>query len=292
MSEILGSKEETLLCCDPENVFISGEEQNENISDRILLERGGFFRCPPVKAVHPSTIPPEHEYVEVLASGRIFFQDGDGEEKEYPRGTVFWHSAGEKTICHTDPKDPYRCYVLVFRVPKNWKRPGPRVSYWGNEESVLDFASECVEAVRETKDRVLLSRYAYSTLEWKALSSGGHNITHFYPAPLQKALEFVNENFSSSLSVEMLAHVAGVSRATLFTLFRTHLEMPPHSWLLEKKMEKAKNLLAGELLPIKEVAGKCGFESIEVFYRCFRRICGVTPAQYRKRYSVYPDKIS
>lgn len=292
MSEMLNDPEKFSSCCDLCGDISSETKSSAPAQDKILLERGGFFRCPAVKSVTPSTIPAGYEYVEILASGRIFFkEENETDEKEYPRGTVFWHSAGEKTICHTDPKDPYRCYVLVFKVPPGWKRPGPRVSYWGSEESVLDFASECAEAVRETNNRDLLSQYAYSTLRWKACSQKAHTVTHLYPVSLQKAMEFVSKNPSISFSVEALAHAAGVSRATLFTLFRTYLGMPPHSWLLARKMEKAKNLLAGELLPIKEVAEKCGFESIEVFYRCFRRICGVTPAQYRKRYSVYPDKV-
>ena len=288
MSQILNDE---VPACDFGNEETGTQEVIRNTSKSILLARCGFFRCPPVKAVRPQVIPPGHEYVEILASGRIFFREEEsGEEKEYPRGTVFWHSAGEKTICRTDPKDPYRCYVFVFQVPPGWKRPGPRVSYWGNEEAVLDFASECVEAFQDPEKRDLLSRYLYTTLEWKAQFPKFHSSCHLYPLPLQKALELVGKDLSISFSVEDLAHAAGVSRATLFTLFRTHLGMPPHSWLLTRKMEKAKNLLAGELLPIKEVAEKCGFESIEVFYRCFHRICGVTPAQYRKRYSVYPDK--
>lgn len=250
------------------------------------LERCGFFICSPVDSVRAVTIPDGEEYVEILAGGKLYFEV-DGREKEMPLGTVFWHCAGEKTICKTSAKDPYRCYVFHFKV-NDGKKLCPRVSSWKESKAVLEFASDCLHIYRNGRyDQESFVRYIYYTLLWNALASektGGE-----FPAALCKALQYMEKHFmDSSLSAEVIARNAGISRPYLFELCRKFLTYPPCRYLLEKRVEQAERLLMTSSLPIKDIAEKCGFASLEVFYRSFKRISGRTPGDYRNTYSVYP----
>ena len=250
------------------------------------LERSGFFICSPVDSVRPVTIPEGEEYVEILAGGKLYFEV-DGREKEMPLGTVFWHTAGEKTICKTSAKDPYRCYVFLFRV-NDGKRPCPRVSHWKESKSVLLFASDCLRTYQSSCfDKESFVRYVYYTLLWHALAD--ENPTMEYPAALRKALRYMDEHFMEcTLSASVVAYNSGISRPYLFDLCRKFLGYPPCKYLLEKRVEQAERLLMTSSLPIKDIAEKCGFASLEVFYRSFRRVSGRTPGDYRNTYSVYP----
>ena len=252
----------------------------------VTLERCGFFICSPVDSVRPFTIPSGEEYVEILAGGKLFFEV-DGREKEMTPGTVFWHIAGEKTICRTSAKDPYRCYVFHFRV-NDFCRPAPRVSCWRDEKSVLEFSSDCLHTYQKGGyDRELFAQYVYSTLRWHALTD--HISRNEYPVPLCNALLFMEKNFSSpELSAALIAENAGISRPYLFDLCRNFLGESPCMYLQKKRVEHAGRLLMTTALPIKDIAERCGFASIEVFYRVFRKYRGTTPGNYREVYNIYP----
>ena len=135
-------------------------------------------------------------------------------------------------------------------------------------------------------DLEALSAYLYATLRWQALASLRRPDTHL-PDALNRALKYLDANYVSNITPEDAAESAGISRPYLFRMFREHLRTRPHQYLLKRRLDRAKLLLAGETFSIKEIASDCGFESIEVFYRQFRSSFRTTPAEYRKQYSIH-----
>ncbi len=261
-------------------IFIMKERQ-------VQLMRVGFFACPSVSRVSPATISPSFECVEILTGGKLYFEV-NGERRLFERGAVFWHSEGEHTICETDANDPYRCFVLYFRVGDN-RRPGPRASVWDPPESAVDFATECHKAFHAGgADMEALSDYAYSTIRWKG-SPHPASMEVAFPEPLKRAITYIQRTCTSAINPEIVAEKANLSRPYLFALFREYMKMTPHHYILSQRIGKAKLLLSGGLTPIKEIATLCGFESLEVFYRSFKKETTLTPADYRKRYSPYPE---
>ena len=59
-----------------------------------------IFIAPANRPIRPVEIAPGTEIVEVMIGGRIFFEQ-EGTVREYERGTIFWHTAGEYTIFRT-----------------------------------------------------------------------------------------------------------------------------------------------------------------------------------------------
>ena len=254
---------------------------------KIQLMRVGFFACPNVARVSPATISPSFECVEILTGGKLYF-DVNGERRLFERGAMFWHSEGEHTICETDATDPYRCIVFYFQVGDK-RRPGPRVSVWDSADAAVDFATECHKAFHAGgADMEALSGYAYSTIRWKA-SPHPTSVEVAFPDPLKRALGYIQQYYTSAIDPELIAEKSNLSRPYLFALFREYMKMTPHHYILRQRIGKAKLLLSGGLTPIKEIATICGFESLEVFYRQFKKETSLTPADYRKRYSAYPE---
>ena len=244
----------------------------------------GSFVCPPVAEVRPYSIPDRLELVEILTGGKLRFEL-NGEERIFTRGTVFWHTAGEKTICRTFADDPYRCIVFLFRVRENG-RPGPRVSFWPNPEETIAFCEECQKAYHSgSADLDALGEYAYSTIRWKALAGATASAPEC-PKGLQDVCAYIERHLAEPLSLDRLAARAGVSRPYLFALFRKYLGQPPFHYIQERRIVRAKvELTAPENLSIKEIAMNCGFSELEVFYRQFKKQSGLTPAGYRRKYS-------
>ncbi|HYC96098.1 MAG TPA: helix-turn-helix transcriptional regulator [Sphingomicrobium sp.] len=83
--------------------------------------------------------------------------------------------------------------------------------------------------------------------------------------------------------VERLASVSGVSEAHFARSFKEAFGVPPHRYLLTRRIERAKALLRDTDLPIIEIALQTGWNSLGTFGRIFRDITGESPTQLRAR---------
>jgi transcriptional regulator GlxA family with amidase domain len=106
---------------------------------------------------------------------------------------------------------------------------------------------------------------------------------------LQELQRWVAAHPADSHDVPSLAARVGVSPRHLTRLFREEVGVTPASWVEAARVTAARQLLeAGHLAP-KQVAGECGFSSVDTLRRAFMRVVGVTPADYRKRHASTAD---
>jgi AraC-like DNA-binding protein len=83
--------------------------------------------------------------------------------------------------------------------------------------------------------------------------------------------------------VRRLAQVSGVSEAHFARSFKQAFGVPPHRYLLTRRIERATALLRDTELPITEIAFQTGWESLGTFGRTFRDITGDSPGAIRAR---------
>lgn len=81
--------------------------------------------------------------------------------------------------------------------------------------------------------------------------------------------------------VQRLAEVSGVSEAHFARSFRQAFGIPPHRYLLTRRIEQATTLLRDTDLPVTEIAFATGWESLGTFGRIFRDITGQSPSAVR-----------
>lgn len=105
-------------------------------------------------------------------------------------------------------------------------------------------------------------------------------------ASLAPLLDWMLENLSRPLDVEMLADKAGMSARTFARRFPEQTGATPAQWLLTARVRRAQELLETTAAPIDRVASATGFESPVTFRGCFRRVIGLSPAAYRRRFKV------
>lgn len=94
--------------------------------------------------------------------------------------------------------------------------------------------------------------------------------------------QYMDENLDRNIS---LAELAGVVQLSVFHFtrkFRTEFGCPPHTYVMNRRIERAKVQLAKENIPLKAIAASCGFSDQSHMTRLFRRLLGVTPSDYRK----------
>ncbi len=83
--------------------------------------------------------------------------------------------------------------------------------------------------------------------------------------------------------VERLASVSGVSEAHFARSFKEAFGVPPHRYLLTRRIERAKALLRDTDMPIIEIALDTGWNSLGTFGRVFRDVTGESPTELRIR---------
>jgi len=97
------------------------------------------------------------------------------------------------------------------------------------------------------------------------------------------AIREIEMRLAEPLTVERLASVAKMSTAAFSRLFRRETGMPPHSYLLARRVEMAACLLKQRQMSIDEVAAQSGFCDRYHFTKVFSRVYGMAPAAYRRK---------
>ena len=100
--------------------------------------------------------------------------------------------------------------------------------------------------------------------------------------PMQKALKFIEENYTQEITLEQAASEAELSRFYFSRLFHKTTGMNFNAYLTRIRTDKAEMLLKGTSLPIINIAYESGFNSIRTFNRSFKAIKGCTPKSLRR----------
>jgi AraC family transcriptional regulator len=88
--------------------------------------------------------------------------------------------------------------------------------------------------------------------------------------------------FSCDLSLQALANESGYSRVHFVRMFRAATGHSPHNYLLNLRLERARELLKNPSLSLIDIALDCGFSSDSHMSRIFHKSVGVTPSAYRR----------
>ena len=100
---------------------------------------------------------------------------------------------------------------------------------------------------------------------------------------LNRALEYIQANLGGEVHLEGLARAAGLSPFHFSKLFKRSTGSTPHQYVVQRRLERATELLRSTEVNLCEVALECGFADQSHFANVFRRFVGVTPSQYRAR---------
>ena len=94
---------------------------------------------------------------------------------------------------------------------------------------------------------------------------------------------FIDLHFKEALTLEQLAEDAHMSKYYLSHAFKREYGISPIHYLITKRIEESKYLLAETDLSMSQIAQLLGFSSLSYFSQAFRRTQSVTPMEYRQR---------
>lgn len=103
--------------------------------------------------------------------------------------------------------------------------------------------------------------------------------------PLQRAMQYILQNFQKPISLKDLLQVTGLSHTSFYAKFKKTYLMSFKDYLLSIRIGYACKLLAEGSSTISSIAYQSGFENISNFNRQFKKMKGVTPSEYQEKVS-------
>ncbi len=121
----------------------------------------------------------------------------------------------------------------------------------------------------------LLQNYSTQTKPVKT-SSGGLS-----PHKLKLVQDFIHDNLEQEIGLDKLAKVAKLNRSHFSRAFKRSMGITPHQYIIQQRVERAKQLLLRGKTTIADIAIACGFTHQSHLNRHFKRLTGVTPKVFR-----------
>jgi len=104
-----------------------------------------------------------------------------------------------------------------------------------------------------------------------------------YYRRLERVQHFVDQHLGEDLRVDEVARAAGIAPSYFSTFFHRKTGTRFHRWVSELRVERSRALLSERNYSITEVAFAAGFSSVRTFERCFKRLVGFTPREFRRQ---------
>jgi AraC-like DNA-binding protein len=104
-------------------------------------------------------------------------------------------------------------------------------------------------------------------------------------APWQekRAKDILSAQLDGNLSLATVARECGLSASHFARAFRKSVGTSPHQWLLQRRIDHARDLLATSPLSLSDIALACGFAGQSHFTRVFTRFVGSSPGAWRRQ---------
>lgn len=161
------------------------------------------------------------------------------------------------------------------------------------DRAIVETVQATLEAVRSGCSNL----YAESVAQWLSV-----HLLHRHGSPhqsgslsrnpgdlndrrLARVLELIAVHHAEPLSLERLAHEAGISKFHFVRLFRQRTGLTPHAFLTRTRLEAGRDLLLNTELGIAQVAFACGYERPSHFAAAFTAHFAQTPTACRQRKS-------
>jgi AraC-like DNA-binding protein len=279
---------------------VSREDENWG----LYVLNAGYNQIQP-SAVYPQPAHPSHHYfnwqagrildeyqVIYITKGSGIFESASCSSRQVIAGNLLFLFPGEWHRFKPDAKSGWEEWWIGFKGPvaaslvqQHFFHPGQPLLSIGVHTTVIQLLQTILEATKEEKA-------GYQPLIAGAvlhLLGNIHAITRQQLFVAEDRVEIIVKHamglfrtgIDNPLSVEKVAEALGVGYAWFRKAFKQYTGIAPGQYMLELKMEKAKQLLSTTAVPVKEIAFQLSFESASHFSKLFKSKTGSSPVQYR-----------
>ena len=101
------------------------------------------------------------------------------------------------------------------------------------------------------------------------------------PKARRRVCDYVDAHLDGNMSIILLSSIAGLSPFHFARAFKKSVGVTPHDYVIQRRVERARELLVGSDMPLSEIALAAGFADQSHCARRFREYIGMCPRDYR-----------
>lgn len=101
-----------------------------------------------------------------------------------------------------------------------------------------------------------------------------------------RAEQYINDHFQEPVNVDEMAASANLSRHHFSRIFKQETGLSPHQYLINIRLQHARELLSAQNVSLEDIASTCGFSSTSHFISTFKKETGMTPVNFKKHFNV------
>ena len=269
-----------------EEIIYDAKFWNPNINEDIVLHKAHFNNFGFDKHVH-------EDYTIGLIQEGIMDAFLDGRKQKLNKTTIVTVNPDETHACQTQSEIGYKHYSIYLKP--SFLKNLSRENFLGEDlyfkkglfaDEIL--AKRLIDIVtlneNNQSSKIEFECELISSLNNLFLSNGNTTIQKNLSAHdkmIYRAKEFINDNLGLDLQLSDISDELDISKYHFLRLFKEKTFLSPHSYLMLRRIEKAKNTLQkGESLI--NTTHICGFNDQSHLNRRFKAMTGMTPGNYQK----------
>ncbi|MBQ9806702.1 MAG: AraC family transcriptional regulator [Clostridia bacterium] len=213
----------------------------------------------------------DYTLIHFIVRGTGYFSSGGTTYTLHP-GEAFLIRPGEITVYHADLQDPWHYQWVGF--------DGTLSERFSNLPPVFSYSKNWVEEMLQAYEADGVGEYRIAGLlfgMYAELFAVEKPQNHY----VRRVQNYVNTLYMQPLRVEEIADTMSLDRRYLSRLFKERVGMTVQEYLIHVRMEAAKKHLS-KGASVAEAAQLCGYEDVCNFSKMFKRLFGISPAQWKK----------
>lgn len=257
----------------------------KNKKEGLSIYFCGEEQCPAGHFFGPAVRP--HYLLHVILNGKGIYKT---KTRTYTlkAGDAFLISPMESTYYQADETEPWQ-YVWVGFDGLDVNTILSQTCFYSSPVYVNDTenkaiqhqASELIRTFRSPDHNPLtLQAYFYLLLSMMegSVQASPEEFSGIY---LQKALDYMQNNYSYPIRIADIASYIGIDRTYLYRLFIQEEQLSPKQYLLQLRLRTAAGMLSQSQYTITEIAYSCGFKDTAAFCNQFKKAFSYTPRRFR-----------
>lgn len=262
-------------------------------SVEMTLTYCGMEQCKPEHCFGPKKREAYVFHVVLSGKGKL---ELPGKTYELSAGDAFLIWPGVESTYQADKEDPWY-YVWIgvegYRAEKMFEIAGFSSKEPVRKVDCKEQLRDYIKAMLESPDIDLkenMRRNGYVKLFFSALMESYQRMNpaalqeHAYPGVVyvKNAIEYMNYHYQEKIKINELAEYIGVNRSYLTNMFKKEVGYSPQEYLVNLRIEKAKQLIRNTRMTISAIAEQIGYSDQLAFSKIFKQKLGMSPKHYRQ----------